>query len=39
MAIEWTNDLATGVSEIDYQHKELFRRINSLLDACREGKV
>lgn len=38
MAIVWTADLATGVNEIDEQHKELFRRINTLLDACRAGK-
>jgi hemerythrin len=38
MAIVWTADLATGVNEIDEQHKELFRRINTLLEACREGK-
>lgn len=40
MAIEWTEDLAMGVAEIDDQHKELFRRINQLLEACtqRQGK-
>lgn len=38
MSIEWTTDLATGVDEIDKQHKELFQRINSLLGSCREGK-
>ncbi|MBI5848062.1 MAG: hemerythrin family protein [Nitrospirae bacterium] len=38
MAIEWTEDLATGVSRIDAQHQELFRRINSLLEACNKGK-
>lgn len=38
MAIEWNDDLATGVDEIDNQHKELFKRINSLLDACTQGK-
>jgi hemerythrin len=38
MAIEWTDDLATGVDEIDRQHKELFLRINGLLDACSQGK-
>lgn len=38
MAIEWTNDLATGVSIIDEQHKELFVRINALLEACNQGK-
>lgn len=40
MAIEWTADLATGSVEIDSQHKEIFRRINDMLEACRraEGK-
>ncbi len=38
MAIEWTEDLATGSSEIDRQHKELFNRVNALLEACRQGK-
>ncbi len=38
MSIEWTEDLATGVNEIDNQHKELFKRINNLLNACKEGK-
>jgi hemerythrin len=38
MAIEWTSDLATGVHMIDEQHKELFRRISDLLEACGKGK-
>jgi hemerythrin len=38
MAIEWTMDLTTGVKEIDTQHKELFKRINGLLEACSQGK-
>ena len=38
MSIEWTDDLATGVERIDVQHKELFLRINNLLDACKTGK-
>ena len=38
MAIQWTDELATGVSIIDEQHRELFRRINSLLDACSCGR-
>ena len=38
MAIIWTDDLATGVDEIDEQHRELFRRINSLLESCNQGK-
>lgn len=38
MAIEWTPDLATGVDLIDEQHKELFRRIDALLEACMRGE-
>jgi hemerythrin len=38
MAIEWTEDLSTGVGEIDEQHKELFSRVNALMDACKAGK-
>ena len=38
MAIEWTEDLATGVNKIDNQHKELFKRINNMLEACNQGK-
>jgi len=38
MAISWTEDLATGVDDIDTQHKELFSRINMLLEACNQGK-
>ncbi len=38
MAIEWTEDLAVGSLEIDNQHKELFKRINQMLEACTQGK-
>ncbi len=38
MPLEWTEELETGVAEIDNQHKELFRRINMLRDAAKEGK-
>jgi hemerythrin len=38
MGISWRDDLASGVNEIDDQHKEIFSRINSLLDAARQGK-
>jgi len=34
----WTDDLATGIAEVDEQHKEIFRRVDSLLAACKEGK-
>lgn len=38
MAIEWTQDLAVGFNKIDEQHKELFKRLNNLLEACNQGK-
>lgn len=38
MAIQWNASLTTGVDEIDNQHKELFRQVNELLDACHRGK-
>ncbi len=38
MAIEWRENLATGYDTIDKQHMELFRRFNSLLAACNQGK-
>ncbi len=34
----WTNDLATGNSLIDQEHKELIRIIGELMDACSKGK-
>jgi hemerythrin len=37
MAIQWNDNLASGSSEIDTQHKELFLRINSLLEAFDKG--
>ena len=38
MNMQWTMDLATGVAEIDNQHKEIFNRFDRLFDACSEGK-
>ena len=38
MKIEWTPDLAVGLDVIDDQHKELYRRIDRLMEACHEGK-
>lgn len=38
MNIAWTDDLATGIDEIDSQHKDLFQRLNDLLDACSQQK-
>ena len=34
MAILWDDSLATGNDLIDGQHKELFSRVNGLLEAC-----
>jgi hemerythrin len=38
MPVEWTQDLAVGVKIIDEQHKEIFRRVDALLEACKAGK-
>lgn len=38
MKYELTKDLETGNALIDSEHKELFRMINSLQDACSQGK-
>ncbi|MBT9156875.1 MAG: Bacteriohemerythrin [Firmicutes bacterium] len=38
MPIKWNETLAVGITEIDDQHKELFARMNSLLEACNKGK-
>jgi len=37
MALKWSEELSVGYGLIDSQHKELFVRYNSLLDACKEG--
>lgn len=38
MAITWNEKLSVGHDLIDDQHKELFNRYDTLLDACKEGK-
>ena len=38
MATEWNKDLETGNITIDNQHRELFRRFDSLMDACNQRK-
>lgn len=38
MELQWSRDLSVGVDEVDNQHKELFKRINSLRAAMGQGK-
>jgi len=38
MSFRWTNDLETGLSEIDAQHKSLIDQFNRLIDACSRKK-
>lgn len=38
MSIEWKPDYAIGYEKIDAQHKELFRRFNDLVVACKERR-
>ena len=39
MRVTWTQDLSVDVKEIDAQHKELFRRINSLDSEMKKGRA
>ena len=36
--MEWTEKLATGITTIDSQHRELFRRINNLVAAIKQNR-
>lgn len=36
--VRWTENLSVGVVEIDNQHKELFERVDQLVQAMSEGK-
>jgi hemerythrin len=36
--MEWTEKLATGITTIDSQHRELFRRINNLVTAIKQHR-
>ena len=38
MNLNWDNNLSTGISSIDDQHKEILNRINQLLVAMKNGK-
>lgn len=36
--MEWSEKMAVGIKTIDSQHKELFKRINSLVAAIKEQR-
>jgi hemerythrin len=36
--MEWSEKMAIGISTIDSQHKELFKRINNLVIAIKEHR-
>lgn len=38
MALEWSEKLSINNREIDDQHKELFARVNKLIDAMNQRK-
>ena len=38
LAFNWNENLATGNTLIDTQHKQLFNAINELLKACKSGQ-
>lgn len=38
MSIDWNESYAVGVKDIDDQHKELFSRVNALIDAMMQKK-
>ena len=39
MIIQWTKDLSVGVSRIDNQHKELFKRINNMIHTMTQSNA
>lgn len=39
MPLVWNDSLLTGINIIDNQHKELFKRINELLDSAGQSKA
>jgi len=39
MTLQWTPDLATGIVEIDQQHRDLYRSIAGLHSAMKGGRL
>ncbi len=37
MSIEWQEELATGITAIDEQHREIFARFSAFSSACNNG--
>ncbi|GAB6166380.1 hemerythrin family protein [Thermostilla marina] len=38
MPVTWTKQMATGVPEIDEEHRRLLEQLNGFLDSLRNGK-
>ena len=38
MTIQWTDDLSINIGNLDVQHKEIFKRYDMFIGACKEGK-
>lgn len=34
--LDWKDDYALGVEELDYEHRDLFDCVNSLFELCRD---
>src|SRR5512133_1034359 len=39
MAVQWTQDLATDIRDIDEQHRDLFANVAALRDSMRLGSA
>jgi len=39
MAIEWQEELATGIEDVDEQHKGIFARFAAFTTACDDGSA
>lgn len=39
MEIEWQDELATGIEQIDEQHKGIFARFAAFTTACNGGNA
>lgn len=39
MKLQWNDNLAIDIEDIDEQHKEIFKRVNNLLSAIEESSA